>query len=71
MKQVRIKRWFLEKNNSYAGCTNDIRCGKHTEKSWFTVTKETEKAYHIDETTMYLWRGGWVPKSCVLEVKEG
>lgn len=54
MTQVRIKRWFLEKNNSYAASPSDLRCGKHNEYSWLNVTRETEKAYHLDEMQMYL-----------------
>ena len=66
MKQIRIKKWFLQKNDVYAYCSNEKKY-LHDEYSWFNVTKETEKAYHISEMHMNIWRGGWVPKSCVLE----
>lgn len=70
VKQVRIKAWLLKKNNMFASCSNQIREGRYTENSWLTVTKETEKAYHLDETQMYIPSGGWIPKSAVLEVRE-
>lgn len=65
MKQIRIKQWFLNKNsvNHYGTC-------KTTSAKWWNVTKETEKAYHLDELQSYMWQGGWVPKSCVLEERE-
>ena len=68
-KQIRIKRWLLNKNNMYATCNNDIRCGKYTENSWLLVTKETEKAYHLSEMQRYI-TNPWIPKSAVLEVRE-
>lgn len=67
MKQVRIKRWFFEKNSKYA---ESERWGGKNECAWWNVTKETEKAYHVDEMQTYCWRGGWLPKSCVLEIRE-
>lgn len=67
--EVRIKRWFLQKNNMYASSPSQIREGRYTEKSWFSVTKQTDKAYHLDQTQMYIPESGWVPKSVVLEVR--
>ena len=70
MKQVRIKKWFLQKNNMFASCPSQRREGRYTESSWLNVTKETEKAYHLDQTQMYMPEGGWIPKSVCLEVRE-
>ena len=67
MKQIRIKKWFIEKNSKYA---ENEKWGGKNEYSWWNVTKETEKAYHVNEMHTYCWKGGWVPKSCVLEVRE-
>ena len=68
--KVRIKKWWLQKNNMYANCPNQLREGKKNENSWLLVTRETEKAYHLNETQMYIPQGGWLPKSCVLEVAD-
>lgn len=68
-KQIRIKRWFLIKNNMYASCPSQIKEGRYTEYSWLLATKETEKAYHLNEMQRYI-NNPWVPKSAVLEVRE-
>lgn len=68
-KQIRIKRWLLIKNNMYASCPSQIREGRYTENSWLLVTKETEKAYHLNEMQMYI-TNPWIPKSAVLEIRE-
>ena len=65
MVQIRIKQWFLNKN----ALDRHGACGV-TSAYWWQVTEETEKAYHVSEMELYCWRGGWVPKSCVLEVRE-
>ena len=64
--QVRIKRWFLEKNTKYAEKEN---WGGVNEFTWWTITRETEKAYHVDETHLYTWKGGWLPKSAVWQTR--
>ena len=62
VKQIRIKQWFLDKNavNSYGTC-------KRTQFDWWEVTRETEKAYHVNEMEFYCWKGGWVPKTATIE----
>jgi hypothetical protein len=62
VKQIRIKQWFLDKNalNHYGNCGRK-------QFDWWEVTKETEKAYHVNEMEICCWRGGWLPKSAVVE----
>lgn len=67
MKQIRIKRWFIEKNSKYSENEN---WGGKNEYTWWNVTRETEKAYHLDELQTYMWQGGWCPKSVVIETRE-
>ncbi len=68
MLKVRIKKWYLQNNNMFAYSSNDK--GKYTELSWLVVTKETDKAYHLDQTQFYIPKGGWIPKSVCLESKK-
>ena len=68
MLQVRIKQWFLIRNNMYDSRGN--KDGKYNEYSWLTVTRETEKAYHLDQMQYNIPQGGWIPKSVTLEVRE-
>lgn len=68
-KEIRIKPWWLIKNNMYASCPAQIREGRYTGNSWLLVTKETEKAYHLNEMQMYIYNP-WIPKSAVIEVRD-
>ncbi len=66
---VRIKRWWLQKNNMYASCPCQIREGRYTEYSWLHITFETERAYHFNGMQRYIPQIPFVPKSAVLEFK--
>lgn len=68
--QVRVKKWWLIKNDMYAACNNQISEGRRTENSWLHVIGETDKAYLFDGMQMHI-TNQWCPKSAILEVREG
>ena len=64
--QIRVKQWFLIKNDMFKGSPNS---SGYTSSSWLRVIGETDKAYKLDGLQMSL-HTQWIPKSCVLEVRE-
>lgn len=62
---IRVKAWFLQKNNLWSSCNNDLRNRyKFNEYSKLLISKETDKAVFCNEIGVNLW----IPKSCIIEV---
>lgn len=68
--QIRVKKWWLIKNDMFASCNSQYKEGRRDESSWIQVVGETEKAYLLDGMQMHIVNQ-WCPKSVVLEIREG
>lgn len=64
MVQVRVKDWWLKKHELH--CEETGR--GYDSASWLSVTRETDKAYLLDNIQKYLpEKAVFVPKSCVID----